>query len=63
MKIKTLHSLDAAPLPFESSLVTIYMVWHERSTNDPAHIWLRDRITEIASDVSASLKSANPKSN
>jgi len=56
MKIKTLSSLSAAPLPFESSVVTIYMVWHERSTNDPAHTWLRDRVSAIAREVSAGLR-------
>ena len=53
MKIKTLSSLDMAPLPFETSRVTIYMIWHERSTNDPAHIWLRERISAIADEISA----------
>ncbi|SDX54616.1 DNA-binding transcriptional regulator, LysR family [Ruegeria halocynthiae] len=48
MKLGPLASLDCAPLPFASDPVTIYMVWHQRSTNDPAHRWLRRRIETIA---------------
>ncbi|MEM1237401.1 MAG: LysR family transcriptional regulator [Pseudomonadota bacterium] len=44
-----LKHLAMAPLPFHSEPVNFYIVWHERSTNDPAHRWLRDRIKEITS--------------
>ena len=48
-----LHDLlDKTPLPIESDPVTIYMIWHERSTNDPAHIWVRNRIQNIAGEIS-----------
>ncbi len=43
-----LTGLDCAPLPFDCEPVSIYMVWHERSTGDPAHRWLRERIERIA---------------
>ena len=56
MQIETLNSLDVAQLPFESETVTIYMVWHERSTNDPAHIWLRQRIQKIAAEIPSRLR-------
>ncbi|MFY2825121.1 LysR family transcriptional regulator [Ruegeria sp. MALMAid1280] len=48
MKHGPLAALDCAPLPFECEQVSIYMVWHQRSTNDPAHRWLRDRIEAVA---------------
>lgn len=51
MKLCCLSELDMAPLPVKSDPVTIYMSWHGRSTNDPAHIWLRERIDAIAKDV------------
>lgn len=51
MKLSTLSDLEMAPLPVDSAPVTIYMAWHQRSTNDPAHIWLRQRIGAIAADV------------
>ena len=52
-KISSLSSLEVAPLPVESDTLTIYLVWHRRSTNDPAHIWLRQRIETIADEVMA----------
>lgn len=52
MKLSTLSSLNMAPLPVESEPVKIYMTWHQCSTNDPAHIWLRERIERIAEKVS-----------
>ncbi len=57
MQIRTLRNLDAAPLPFQSNPVTVYMIWHERSANDPAHLWLRKRILNIASEVPEKLES------
>lgn len=51
MKLCTLSALDMAPLPFESDPVALYMTWHHRSTNDPAHIWLRERIERIAKTI------------
>ncbi|MEX0365107.1 MAG: LysR family transcriptional regulator [Ruegeria sp.] len=51
MRQGPLASLDCAPLPFACDPVSIYMVWHERSTGDPAHRWLRDRIERIAATL------------
>lgn len=51
MKHGPLHALDCAPLPFACEPVSIYMVWHQRSSNDPAHRWLRDRIEAIAATL------------
>ena len=38
-----------------SDPVAIYMVWHERSQNDPAHRWLRHRIESVALQVADSM--------
>ena len=53
MKLAALSEFDMAPLPKPSDPVTIYMTWHQRSTSDPAHIWLRDRVEETAKLVMA----------
>ena len=55
MRLRTLQALDVAPLPFDSDPVAIYMVWHERSQNDPAHRWLRHRIESVALQVADSM--------
>ncbi|MEL7525462.1 MAG: LysR family transcriptional regulator [Pseudomonadota bacterium] len=44
----SLRDLDMAPLPFEAETLNVFMVWHERSTNDPAHKWLRDAVTDCS---------------
>ncbi len=51
MKHGPLATLDSAPLPFKCEPVSIYMVWHQRSANDPAHRWLRERIDSIAATL------------
>ena len=53
MKRGPLAALDCAPLPFQCEPVPIYMVWHRRSTGDPAHRWLRGRIEKIAAALQA----------
>lgn len=52
MKLGPLRDLDVAPLPFETDPAPVYLVWHERSNNDPAHIWLRSRIESISATIS-----------
>ena len=51
MHIGPLRELSMAPLPFESEPVSLYMAWHERSNNDPAHIWIRRRIEAITAET------------
>jgi len=49
MHLSSLHELDMTSLPFKTEPVSIYMVWHERSQNDPAHKWLREKVKQICS--------------
>ncbi len=51
MALGPLKGLDAAPLPFEVEELSVYMVWHERSQNDPAHVWLRHQVERIAAAI------------
>ncbi|KPA23643.1 leucine transcriptional activator [Shimia sp. SK013] len=51
MKLSVLSELEMAPLPKSSDPMTIYISWHQCSTNDPAHIWLRDKVSTIADEV------------
>ncbi|WP_170529364.1 LysR family transcriptional regulator [Ruegeria arenilitoris] len=53
MKRGPLAALDCAPLPFDCQPVSIYMVWHQRFANDPAHRWLRGQIAAIAATLQA----------
>ncbi len=46
--ILPLHpSLQAFPVPFDLKPMRLLTTWHERSQNDPAHIWLRRRLAEV----------------
>lgn len=42
------HGVRTAPLPYPSRPVEVRAVWHERSGQDPAHAWLRERIETLA---------------
>ncbi|MEM6533685.1 MAG: LysR family transcriptional regulator [Myxococcota bacterium] len=39
-----MHTFD---LPFETSTITVKLVWHPRMDADDAHRWLRDCVTEV----------------
>jgi DNA-binding transcriptional LysR family regulator len=42
--------LCCSPLPYEAREVQVQAIWHSRSSDDPAHIWLRDLIQQRAPD-------------
>jgi len=62
------HRLAAAaelrllPPPFESPTLVEAMTWHPRAGNDPAHVWLRSRITAIAEQLKSVQAKPRPKS-
>ena len=39
-----LSNLDCCDLPFKTKKKHVYLAWHRRHKNDPAHIWLRKLI-------------------
>ncbi len=42
------HRLVSKPLPLSLAPVHVEMMWHLRNDDDPAHRWLRERLTEAA---------------
>lgn len=44
MSLGPLRGLDTAPLPFKTRPIVMYLVWHRRDQDDPAHRWLREKI-------------------
>jgi DNA-binding transcriptional LysR family regulator len=46
--------LDSFELPFETPTFSLLAAWHPRSQADPAHIWLRDQLSEIARSLDRS---------
>lgn len=47
----SLSPLAMSDLPFQADPISIYMVWHQRSTNDPAHKWMREKTRAISQDL------------
>jgi len=54
-------SLQAFPAPFQIGPMRLLVTWHERHQNDPAHAWLRRRITEVARQNSVGQPSSPEK--
>jgi DNA-binding transcriptional LysR family regulator len=48
------YHLDSFELPFEAPAFSLLAAWHPRSHADPAHIWLRDQLSEIARSLDRS---------
>ncbi len=51
MKLGMLKDLDVAPLPFKTKELDLYLVWHRRESDDPAHQWLRQKIVETVNSI------------
>ena len=51
MKLCCLKELDMAPLPADSNPVQVFMTWHRRSNQEPANVWLREKIEKISRSV------------
>lgn len=46
-----LRGLDNVPAPFETPAMPMYMVWHLRVHDEPAHRWLRGAVEAAANDA------------
>lgn len=51
-RLVTRHSdtLDVFELPFEARGFTMFAAWHPRSQVDPASVWLRETLADVASN-------------
>ncbi|GLW04267.1 hypothetical protein Slala05_78970 [Streptomyces lavendulae subsp. lavendulae] len=45
--------LTMLPLPFELPPVPLYLLWHQRYDDDPAHTWLLNLATQTLQDLFA----------
>lgn len=46
-----LKNLNSAPLPLKTKPLNIYLAWHRRDHDDPAHNWLRQRIKDTVNSI------------
>ena len=51
MKMGLLKELDSTPLPFRTDTLDLFLVWHRREHDDPAHRWLRQKIVGTVTSV------------
>jgi DNA-binding transcriptional LysR family regulator len=51
MSLGLLKDLDFAPLPLKTDPLILYLVWHQRDQDDPAHQWFRQRIIETVNSI------------
>lgn len=51
MKLGLLEDLDVSPLPFKTNALNLFLVWHRRENDDPAHRWLRQKIVETVNSI------------
>ncbi|TWU03035.1 HTH-type transcriptional regulator LeuO [Symmachiella macrocystis] len=51
MKMGLLKELDTSPLPFKTDPLDLFLIWHRREHDDPAHRWLRQRIIETVTSL------------
>lgn len=46
-----LRGLASAPPPFDTPAMPMYLVWHLRRQDDPAHRWLRQAVEAVAAEA------------
>ena len=51
MKLGLLIELDSTPLPFKTDPLDLFLIWHRREHDDPAHRWFRERIVETVNSI------------
>ena len=51
LELATAAEARILELPYDLGTITETMFWHARTENDPAHRWLRDRISALAARI------------
>jgi DNA-binding transcriptional LysR family regulator len=51
MKMGLLKDLDAASLPFKTETLDLFLIWHRREHDDPAHQWFRQKIIDRVNSI------------
>jgi DNA-binding transcriptional LysR family regulator len=51
MKLGLMSELDMAQLPIAAEPIDLFLVWHQREHDDPAHLWFRERIIETTKTI------------
>jgi DNA-binding transcriptional LysR family regulator len=50
LAVKDWYNLTVHEIPYKLTEQQVFMLWHERDTNDRTHAWLRDTVETILTD-------------
>lgn len=56
MRLGPLGGFASAPLPLTVPELSMYVVWHRRHHDDPAHAWLRAQLEEVATEIAGAIQ-------
>jgi hypothetical protein len=51
VRLQRLLPVGWRPAPFEVPRLPIEVMWHEHAQQDPAILWMRDQVLEVAADL------------
>ena len=51
MKLGLLKDLDISPLPLKTDVLNLFLMWHRRENDDPAHQWFRQKIIDTVNSI------------
>jgi DNA-binding transcriptional LysR family regulator len=47
----SLHALATAPVPVRTPIMPMYMVWHQRTQDDPVQAWIRRELLQLTQQL------------
>ncbi len=56
LRLGALGGFGVAPLPLSAPEVSMYAVWHRRRHDDPAHVWVRDQLEQVATEITGAVR-------
>jgi DNA-binding transcriptional LysR family regulator len=56
LRLGALGGFGIAPLPLSAPEVSMYAVWHRRRHDDPAHVWVRAELEQVAAGIADAVR-------
>jgi DNA-binding transcriptional LysR family regulator len=56
LRLGALGGFGVAPLPLSAPEVSMYAVWHRRRHDDPAHVWVRAQLEQVATGIADAVR-------
>lgn len=52
LRLHLMKGLSSCDVPVSCPVMPMYMIWHQRHQQDPAHRWLREQLALVCSETS-----------